>query len=47
LELKRRAGPLAGPLAAAADWRQVREGIEVRLGRCPREQGETGCRLFA
>jgi transposase len=35
-ELKR----FAAPLAAAAGWRQVREGVEVKLARCP-ESGET------
>ncbi len=30
----------AAPLAAAAGWRQVREGVEVKLARCP-ESGET------
>jgi transposase len=35
-ELKR----FAAELAAAAGWRQVREGIEVKLARCP-ESGET------
>jgi transposase len=35
-ELKR----FAGPLAAAAGWREVREGVEVKLARCP-ESGET------
>jgi transposase len=35
-ELKR----FAAELAAAAGWREVREGIEVKLARCP-ESGET------
>lgn len=35
-ELKR----FAGALATAAGWREVREGIEVKLTRCP-ETGET------
>jgi transposase len=35
-ELKR----FAGALATAVGWRQVREGIEVKLARCP-ETGET------
>lgn len=35
-ELKR----FAGELAAAAGWREVREGIEVKLARCP-DTGET------
>jgi transposase len=35
-ELKR----FAGPLAAAAGWREVREGVEVKLARCP-DSGET------
>ena len=35
-ELKR----FAAELAAAAGWRQVREGVEVKLARCP-ESGET------
>ena len=30
----------AEPLAAAAGWREVREGVEVKLTRCP-ETGET------
>lgn len=35
-ELKR----FAAPLAAASGWRQVRDGVEVKLTRCP-ETGET------
>jgi len=35
-ELKR----FAAPLAAAAGWREVRDGVEVKLTRCP-ETGET------
>ncbi|RPI40218.1 MAG: IS1634 family transposase [Hyphomicrobiaceae bacterium] len=31
---------VAEPLAAAAGWREVREGVEVKLMRCP-ETGET------